>query len=113
MSEHEYFVDNTLRHLTTAAEYAVQKEQGDLSIQILVQRDGVMVRACTGGIIKTWMTDECSWEKLATEHHNPLVRMIDGLLFRADRHCLKVAGSSALGIETADGGQEEQHPAGS
>lgn len=113
MSEHDYLVDNTLRHLTTAAEYAVQKQHGDLAIQILVQRDGVMVRACSGGIIKTWMTDECSWEKLATEHHNPLTRMIDGLLFRVDRHCLAVAGSSALGIETGDGGQKEQDAAGS
>lgn len=113
MSEHDYLVDNTLRHLTAAAEYAVQKELGDLKIQILVQRDGVTVRACAGGVYKTWFSADCTWEKLATEHHNPVTRMIDGLLFRVDRHIPGVAGSSESGIETADGGQEEQHPAGS
>lgn len=87
-----YLIDHTRDHLVAAAEHASYKEVGDLRIQILATRDTVMVRACLGGVHKTWISDSCHWEKLAREAVNPLIAIIDGVLFRAERQAALVSG---------------------
>lgn len=91
----DYLIDHTRAHLVAAAEHAAYKEEGDLRIQILATRDGPMVRACLGGAYKTWISDGCRWEKLATDAVNPLIPMVDGVIFRAKRQAAVVSGGES------------------
>ena len=80
-------IDHTAEHLREASAHAEARRFGDMSVQILALPDTVMVRACAGGVHKTWLTDSCGWEVVATETANPVIPLIDGVLFRLERQC--------------------------
>lgn len=106
----QYLIDNTREYLVGAAEHALQKEVGDLRVQILALPACVQIRACMGGIFKTWLSDTIDWEKLARAKENPLIGLIDGILFRLERQAVAVAGG-AESIQKSKNGDGEQDTA--
>lgn len=81
-------IDYTAAHLQDAAAHAENLRSGDLMIQILATTDGVQIRACAGGVRRTWLAaDMCPWDELATEKDNPLIPRMQGVLFRLQREC--------------------------
>lgn len=91
----DFLIDHTRDHLMAAAECAAFAETGDLRIRITATREGVLVGACLGGVHKTWINDICSWRKVANQEDNPLLPMIEGVIFRAKRQAALVAGGES------------------
>lgn len=80
-----FLIDNSRENLITGAAYAASKEEGDRRVQILALEAHVLVRACAGGVHKTWFEEAVDWEDLARAKENPIPVLIDGLIFKLER----------------------------
>lgn len=89
-------IDRTRENLIDAAERCRMQAGGDLSLDVLIQEDGALIRGCVsaaGNVPRRifYRSAVSTWHDLVAKD-NPLVVALDGVLLALGRRRMEMAG---------------------
>lgn len=86
--------DNTADYLREAARACNLRRTGDMRLEVVARDSLVCIRGCLGGKFSTWDEEGEPWEMVAAAKLNPLIPLIDRVLFRLERHAMHLVKSA-------------------
>lgn len=89
-----YLVDHTGDYLQEAARACNLRRSGDMRLEVVARESMAAIRGCLGGKYSTWDEEGVEWPVVATATANPLVPLIDRVLFRLERHAMHLVKSA-------------------